>query len=146
MKQASAGRDYIRDENDPRKVTTRETMGREWDVLQRAKDGIGQWEPLNARYQIGNRDLDSDQREAVERILNSHDFLTLFRGGAGTGKSFALREVWHGLERAGHAACMIAPQRQQVIDLQRDGFTHAQTVSEFLMRKNMGARCGRHPR
>ena len=137
LKEASATRDYIRDRDDPRKVTTRETLGREWNVLQRAKDGIGQCEPLNARYQIGNRDLDADQREAVDRILNSRDFLTLFRGGAGTGKSFALREVWHGLQRAGHATCVIAPQRQQVIDLQRDGFTHAQTVSEFLTRKKM---------
>ena len=32
---------------------------------------------------------------------------------------------------------MIAPQREQVIGLQKDGFTHAQTVSEFLTRKNM---------
>jgi conjugative relaxase-like TrwC/TraI family protein len=137
LKEASAGRDYIRGWDDPRKVTTRETMEREWEVLQRAKDGIGKCEPLNAQYRISNRDLDSDQREAVERILKSRDFLTLFRGGAGTGKSFALREVWHGLQRASHTTCVIAPQRQQVIDLQRDGFTHAQTVSEFLTRKNM---------
>ena len=137
LKETSATRDYIRDRDDPRKVTTRETMEREWDVLQRAKDGIGKFEPLNALYQIGDRELDSDQREAVERILNSRDYLTLFRGGAGTGKSFALREVWHGLQHAGHTTCVIAPQRQQVIDLQRDGFTHAQTVAEFLTRKNM---------
>jgi hypothetical protein len=29
LKEASATRDYIRDQDDPRKVTTRETMGRE---------------------------------------------------------------------------------------------------------------------
>jgi len=137
LRQASARRDYIRDRNDPRKVTTRETMAREWDVLQRAKEGIGQCEPLNAEYRIGNPHLDADQRQAVDRILKSRDFLTLFRGGAGTGKSFALREVWHGLQHARRTTCVIAPQRQQVIDLHRDGFTGAQTVSEFLTRKSM---------
>jgi conjugative relaxase-like TrwC/TraI family protein len=137
LRQGSAQRDYIRDYDDSRKVTTREVLGREWDVLQRTKDGIGKCEPFNAAHQFSDSSLDSDQREAVERILNSRDFLTLFRGGAGTGKSFALCEVWQGLQRAGLTTSVIAPQRQQVIDLQRDGFAHAQTVSEFLMRKNM---------
>src|SRR5260221_4268105 len=61
----------------------------------------------------------SDLRSAVGLILRSTDFLTLFRGAAGTGKSFALREVLRGLERAGHTVHVIAPQRQQVIDLER---------------------------
>jgi len=137
LKEASAARTYIRDRLDPRKVTTRETIGREWDVLQRAKDGIGKFGPLDARHQIVNHELDSDQRAAVKQILNSRDFLTLFRGGAGTGKTYALREIWHGLQHTGHPTCVIAPQREQVIGLQKDGFTHAQTVSEFLTRKNM---------
>ena len=137
LKQASARRDYIRDLDDPRKVTTRETIAREWDVLQRAQRGIGKCETLNAEYHISNPLLDSDQRKAVEWILKSRDFLTLFRGGAGTGKSFALREVWHGLQSGGHSTCVIAPQRQQVIDLHRDGFEDVQTVSEFLARKDM---------
>jgi hypothetical protein len=43
LRQGSAQRDYIRDYDDPRKVTTRETLEREWDVLQRTKEGIGKW-------------------------------------------------------------------------------------------------------
>jgi ATP-dependent exoDNAse (exonuclease V) alpha subunit len=61
----------------------------------------------------------------------------LFRGGAGTGKSYALREVTNGLRAAGHSLQVIAPQRQQVIDLQRDGMTGAQTVSEFLTKQQL---------
>jgi len=137
LKEASAARDYIRDRDEPEKVTTRETLGREWDVLSRARGGIGKCEPLNAVHRIGNAALDLDQRQAVEQILISRDFITLFRGGAGTGKSFALREVRDGLEQAGHHVCVIAPQRQQVIDLQGDGFGNAQTVSEFLTRREM---------
>ena len=62
-------------------------------MLSRARDGLGKCEPLNAVHRIGNAALDADQRQAVEQILSSRDFMTLFRGGAGTGKSFALREV-----------------------------------------------------
>ena len=63
--------------------------------------------------------------------------LTLVRGGAGTGKSFALREGLRGLRDGDHEVQVIAPQRQQVIDLQCDGFEHAQTVSEFLTKAEM---------
>ena len=81
--------------------------------------------------------LSSEQRVAVEHILNSRDFITLFRGGAGTGKSYALREVGNGLRRAGHRIHVIAPQRQQTVSLEQDGFSGVQTVSEFLVRKPM---------
>ncbi|MGA2255285.1 MAG: AAA family ATPase [Thermoguttaceae bacterium] len=63
--------------------------------------------------------------------------MTLFRGGAGTGKSYALREVRNGLLATGHSVHVIAPQRQQVIDLVRDGMTGAQTVSEFLAKRQL---------
>jgi len=72
-----------------------------------------------------------EQQAAVERILGSRDFVTLFRGGAGTGKSFALKEVAHGLAAAGRLVAVLAPQRQQVRDLQADGLL-AETLSRFL--------------
>ncbi len=137
LKEASARRDYIRDGIESRKVTSREMLAREWDILQRVKDGIGKHAPLDSAQGIRKPALDPEQREAVERILRSRDFVTLFRGGAGTGKSFALREVLRGLRDSGHSVQVIAPQRQQVIDLQRDGFEHAQTVSEFLTKEDM---------
>ncbi len=136
LKSLAAKRDYLRDESQPRKLTTREVLGREWDILQVAKDGAGQHQPFNAKH-VAADSLDEEQRTAVGHILQSTDFLTLFRGAAGTGKSFALREVVRGLESAGHAAHVIAPQRQQVIDLESAGFVGAQTVSEFLARKSM---------
>src|SRR5208282_4792885 len=90
-----------------------------------------------ANYQPSNRSLDDEQRKAVEHILSSCDFVTLFRGGAGTGKSFTLREVKAGLNKAGHVVHVLAPQRQQVADLERDDFAGAQTVSSFLARRSM---------
>ena len=91
-----------------------------------------QYEPLSANYQPSNRSLDTERCSAVEHILSSRDFVTLFRGGAGTGKSFTLREVKAGLIQSGHTVQVLAPQRQQVDDLERDGFTGAQTVSALL--------------
>jgi conjugative relaxase-like TrwC/TraI family protein len=130
-------RDYIRNKNSLHQVTTFQTLQREWDIVCLAKDLIGQFAPLCGVSTITNPRLDGDQGQAVERILRSRDFVTLFRGGAGTGKSFALREVRVALETVGRTIQVIAPQRQQVIDLQQDGFAGAQTVSEFLTKQSM---------
>jgi predicted ribonuclease YlaK len=80
---------------------------------------------------------DAEQRKAVEDLMGSCNFVTLFRGGAGTGKTFTLRELRRELERTGRFVQAIAPQRQQVMGLQRDGFAGAETVSAFLAKGKM---------
>jgi conjugative relaxase-like TrwC/TraI family protein len=130
-------RGYLRDEKHPGKVTTKELLRREWDIVCMAKDGIGRFGPYSFGHSILNANLDAEQRQAAERILRSREFVTLFRGGAGTGKSYTLRAVYGALQRAGHGVEVIAPQRQQVMDLERDGFHSAQTVSAFLARRDM---------
>jgi conjugative relaxase-like TrwC/TraI family protein len=131
---ATRQRGYLRDERHPGKVTTKELLRREWDIVCMAKDGIGRFGPYCSSHSIHNANLDAEQRQAVERILRSRDFVTLFRGGAGTGKSYTLREVYGALQQAGRTVTVIAPQRQQVMDLKKDGFHGAQTVSGFLAR------------
>jgi conjugative relaxase-like TrwC/TraI family protein len=135
--QATRDRDYIRGEHGPHQITTRATLEREWDIVCLARDGRGRFRPFTNEFSSANAALDQDQRRAVEDILGSRDFVTLFRGGAGTGKSFTLREVRNGLLTAGHSLHVLAPQRQQVIDLEQDGMTGAQTLSEFLTRQGM---------
>ncbi len=137
LQQATRDRGYIRDERKPHNITTKGTLEREWEIVCLAKDGIGHFRPLASGYALRDSRLDSGQRAAVDQILNSRDFITLFRGGAGTGKSYALREVRRGLETAGHPIQVIAPQRQQVIGLEHDGFQRVQTVSEFLTKQRM---------
>ena len=102
-----------------------------------ARDGIRRCAPLCPGHSIQNASLDSEQRQAVERILQSRNFVTLFRGGAGTGKSYTLREVYGALQQAGRTVTVVAPQRQQVMDLERDGFQGAQTVSAVLARGSL---------
>jgi conjugative relaxase-like TrwC/TraI family protein len=128
---------YIRDEENPWRITIRAVLQREWEIVEMAQNGIGHYAALSGNHTVRNGSLAADQGEAVVRILSSRDFMTLFRGGAGTGKSYALREVHQGLHEAGRSVCVIAPQRQQVMDLERDGSSGAQTVSEFLARKQM---------
>jgi conjugative relaxase-like TrwC/TraI family protein len=130
-------RDYVRDEQFQGRVTTREVIGREWEIVRLAQDGIGRCNPLVTGARSTNVSLDTEQRQAVEQILSSRDFVTLFRGGAGTGKSYALREVHSSLRREGRPVQVLAPQRQQVADLEGAGFAGAETVSAFLTRRSM---------
>jgi len=131
LKELSARRDYLRTPEKHGFVTTREVLRRELEILDIARNGAGKHTPLNAQF-CAAQTLDDEQRRAVAVILSSRDLITLFRGGAGTGKSFALREVCRGLNEAGLNVEVIAPQRQQVVDLQSAGFQSVRTVSELL--------------
>jgi hypothetical protein len=135
LKGESRRRNYVCNESLPGRVTTREMLLREYQIVSLAHDGISQFWPLAPDF-IPNG-LADDQKQAVERILNSRNFITLFRGGAGTGKSFALKAVNQGLTEAGHSVLVVAPQRQQAIDLVEAGFQETQTVSELLARQRM---------
>lgn len=133
-------RPYVRNEAEhPRKVTTRKMLEREQAIVRCAQDGRGRFAPLSEKHKIQNASLDGEQRAAVQRILVSRDYVTLFRGAAGTGKSFTLKEVRAGLVAANRSVHVVAPQRQQAIDLQHDFGSDAHTVSEFLTKQRMDA-------
>ena len=133
----SRQRGYIHNAKFPSQITTRKVLEREAKIVTLAQHRMGEYQPLAPKHCASTFTLDDEQRKAVEHILSSRDFVTLFRGGAGTGKSYALREVKAGLEKAGHPVNVIAPQHQQVDDLKRDGFIFVQTVSAFLSRGSM---------
>ena len=121
IKQETASREYLRSGED--KVAHRDVLAREWEIVQAARDGIGAYAPLSPRIAGADNQLTPEQSTALDSILWSADFITLFRGAAGTGKSFVLRRVQQALDAAGSASVVLAPQRQQVIDLLRDGLT-----------------------
>ena len=112
-------RGYFQEEG-TRRLTSRQTLRWEVAVVRAAHDGQGQLDPLNASY-VPPAGLSSEQREAVDQILKSEDFITLFQGAAGTGKSHTLRAVVDGLKAAGRPVVVLAPQRQQAGDLEADG-------------------------
>ncbi len=117
------------------KITSREVLRLELEVVVAAHDGRNQQGAMNANYQV-SASLSAEQTVAVEKILRSRDFITLFRGGAGTGKSFALKEVERGVTAASRPVVVLAPQRQQVQDLQADGLK-ANTLAAFLQEKQL---------
>jgi conjugative relaxase-like TrwC/TraI family protein len=135
LKGESQRRNYVSNEKMHGKVTTREMLLREYLIVSLAHDGISRFWPLAPGFIP--KGLADDQKKAVERILNSRNFITLFRGGAGTGKSFALQAVNQGLTEAGHSVLVVTPQRQQAIDLAEAGFQGTQTVSELLATQRM---------
>jgi conjugative relaxase-like TrwC/TraI family protein len=132
--QAVAARDYVREQG-TRKLTSQAALRCELNVVMAAKNGRGGHATLNPNYQPPPN-LSAEQAAAVKQILGSRDFITLFRGGAGTGKSFALKEVECGLVAAKHPVVVLAPQRQQVQDLQTDGLP-AETLALFLEKKQL---------
>lgn len=132
IKRETAARDYLRDASG--KVAHRAVLAREWEIVEASRNGIGQYGRLGTMRD--DAALAEDQRRALGAILNSTDFITLFRGGAGTGKSFVLRAAQQAIN-ANTASAVLAPQRQQVVDLVRDGLTDTQTVREALQRRDL---------
>jgi conjugative relaxase-like TrwC/TraI family protein len=136
IKKETASRVYLRDETG--KVAHRDVLAREWEIVQAARDGIGRHAPLATSARTSG--LAKDQHRAIGAILKSRDFITLFRGGAGTGKSFVLRAVQQAVDRKNRRSVVLAPQRQQAIDLSRDGLIGTQTVRECLQRRDLTER------
>ncbi|MDP0497626.1 MAG: MobF family relaxase [Verrucomicrobiota bacterium JB024] len=128
-------RDYLTDSNYPHRITTREVRGHENFIVTSAREGLGRHNMFNWQYRPSDR-VSDEQAAAIERILKSTDYVTLFRGGAGTGKTFTLKEVEQGLRQGGFTPVVLAPQRQQVFSLQQDGF-EAQTLAKFLAEKTL---------
>lgn len=136
LHEATAQAGYVVHSDNPRRLTTKAVLQREWELICLAKDGKGTRRPLFDDWN-GGGELDEAQRMAARHLLRSRDFVSLFRGGAGTGKSFTLRTVFDALKEINCPVRVIAPQRQQVKDLVQDGLTGAQTVSEFLTRRDV---------
>src|SRR5208283_2682184 len=107
-------RGYIRNETRPGEVTRRDVLLREWEIVQTAKDGVAACHPLVANPRPPNPLLDDEQREALDALLGSINVVSVFRGSAGTGKSFVLGELVKQVQQSGRPVVILAPQRQQV--------------------------------
>jgi len=132
-------RGYLRFDDHPGKVSTREHLEREMEIIQTATAGIGECCPLVWQPKPFNPKLDDEQRETLNKLVSNRNRVAVFRGGAGTGKSFVLRELVGQIRDSGHGVVVLAPQRQQVLDMERDGFPSPLTVASFLQKKELNA-------
>ena len=133
-KNSRASVHYIRNPERPAEVTLREVLLREMEIVQTVKDGAGNCRPLVEHSFAANPKLDEEQRLALDALLRSTNAVSLFRGGAGTGKSFVLRELVEQVRQSGKAVVVLAPQRQQVVDMEQAGFPSPTTVANFLLK------------
>ncbi len=131
-------RGYIRDDERPGEVTLRDVLLREWEIVQTAKDGVAACHPLVANPGTVKAALDEEQRKALGALLSSTNAISLFRGGAGTGKSYVLRELVEQLQECGRDVVVLAPQRQQVMDMEKAGLPLPSTVASFLLKRELG--------
>jgi len=133
-------RGYIRDEARPGEVTMRDVLLREWEIVQTAKEGVGDSWPLVANPRPVNPKLDDEQRRALDALLCSIHLVSVFRGGAGTGKSFVLHELVEQLRETGRRVVVLAPQRQQVVEMEKAGFPSPSTVANFILKRELAER------
>lgn len=130
-------RGYIRDEARPGEVTLRDVLLREWEIVQAAKEGVAACHPLVANPRPVRATLDEEQRKAIEALLSSTNAVSVFCGGAGTGKSFVLCELVEQLQASGRRVVVLAPQRQQVVDMEKAGLPSLSTVANFLLKREL---------
>jgi conjugative relaxase-like TrwC/TraI family protein len=139
LKQFTHQRGYLHNDERPAEITLRDVLLREWEIVQTAKDGVAACHPLVPDPRPANPKLDDEQREALESLLGSTNLVSIFRGGAGTGKSFVLGELVQQTQQAGRPVVILAPQRQQVVDLEKAGLPSPTTVANFLLRRELVA-------
>jgi conjugative relaxase-like TrwC/TraI family protein len=132
-------RGYLRFDRHPGQVTTREHIEREMEIVHIARAGFGDCHPLVWQPTPFNPKLDDEQRAALAALVANISLVSVFRGGAGTGKSFVLRELVGQIRDGGRGVVVLAPQRQQVLDMERDGFPSPLTVASFLQKQELNA-------
>ncbi|MCI0747156.1 MAG: relaxase domain-containing protein [Verrucomicrobia subdivision 3 bacterium] len=140
LKEFTQRRGYIRDSERPGEVTLRDVLLREWEIVQTAKEGVGDCHPLIANPRPADPKLDDEQLKALDALLCSTNRVSVFRGGAGTGKSFVLRELVEQVQEAGRRVVVLAPQRQQVVSMEKMGFPSSSTVASFLLKGELAER------
>jgi conjugative relaxase-like TrwC/TraI family protein len=118
--------------DDGKKLTTQKVLENEGRCVALVESGKEKFSPL-ALQLVGERAalLNDLQRQAALCLIESQDFVTVFRGGAGTGKSFTLQVVQESVEKNGGSVVVVAPQNKQVLDLQKD-FAEAATTQNWL--------------
>lgn len=124
--------------NEEKIITTQKALDEEKKLIQYARNGRGNFEPINANFQPKNDQLTEEQSQAVKHVLSSKDFISIISGGAGTGKTWSIKEVKAGVEEVGQRFHAFAPSADASRGVQREeGFEGANTVASLLQSKEL---------
>jgi len=137
LKEFTRQRDYVRSPKRPHEVTLRQVLQWEMEIVHAVREGAISCYPLVWTPQPVNPKLDEEQVKALKALVSSSHRISLFRGGAGTGKSFVLRELVGQIQSGGRGVAVLAPQRQQVVEMETAGFPAPTTVANFLLKREL---------
>lgn len=122
-------------------ATTKQVLAEENRLVAYARNGRGTVRPLADRMASdvpGLGKLSAEQQAVCRHIWKSSDRVMLVRGGAGTGKTTAMRTAADGIEAAGKQvfAFALSSDASRGV-LRREGFPEAETIKKLLDDKNL---------
>lgn len=122
-----------------RRMTTLDVLKEEARLLQSIRDAKGSVAPLvYGTYSFMNplfmKESAKEQRQAIEQLMSSQDWIVGLIGRAGTGKTTLLKEIELGVKRAGSHLVPVAPSAVASRGVLRtEGFGDADTVKRLLV-------------
>ena len=135
--------EFIKETLDGRQwLTTKDVLAEERRLIGFVSDGKGKFKPFGSgKHQFKNDKLADEQRNAVRHILQSKDWVTAIRGGAGTGKTTMMKEAVAAIEAGGVKVFTFAPSAEASRGVLRSdaGFANAETVEALLQNPKLQA-------
>lgn len=138
-----AGRDDLLGKNiaDKKVYTHTAALEEERRLIEAARAGRGTFKPIAPDYAPRNPEMNREQAQAVRHALGSRDFITVITGGAGTGKTWTVREIAQAVRAKGMGFHAFAPSASASRGAQRaEGFEGATTVAALLQDAEAQAR------
>ena len=102
-------------------VSTQAALDAERALVARVNAGVAASTPLGFLRSETRETIAPDQGAALDKILNSQDLVTVFRGRAGSGKTTTLAYAIEGIATIEREVACFAPSTQAVSLLQQDG-------------------------
>ncbi|PCI38897.1 MAG: hypothetical protein COB46_10125, partial [Rhodospirillaceae bacterium] len=90
------------------------------------------------------RKMSDEQKEAYLAAVNNGRDLSLWRGVAGSGKSYAMGVARTAYEKSGYNVIGLAPTNTVARDMAKDGFKEARTLHSFLYKLKKGSEVINH--
>ncbi|KAB8155088.1 relaxase domain-containing protein [Kordia sp. TARA_039_SRF] len=114
--------------------TSHKVHDEEKQMIDSARRGIGKYSAFDERFdETLELHLGDEQQKALKHIMRSKDFLTMVRGGAGTGKTTLFKTLIPFIEYQGFKVSIFAPTATASRDvLRHEGFEYADTVFQLL--------------